>query len=52
MNLCLNEFTSGVKDMLDASVAAFTVFEFVNKRGCEVGSSNLGTIVLPRKIFL
>jgi hypothetical protein len=51
--LCLNEFTSGVKDMLDASVAAFTVFEFVNKRGCEVGGEdNLGTIVLPRKIFL
>ena len=51
--LCLNEFNSGVKDMLDASVAALTVCEFVNGRGCEVGGEDgLGTIVLPRKIFL
>lgn len=51
--LCLNEFTGGVKDILDASVAAITVYEFVNGRGCEVGGDDgLGTIVLPRKIFL
>lgn len=51
--LCLNEFDNGVKDMLDASVAAVTVYEFVNGRGCEVGGEDsLGTIVLPRKIKL
>jgi len=51
--LCLKYFTGGVKDMLDASVAAITVYEFVNGRGCEVGDDDgLGTIVLPRKIFL
>lgn len=51
--LCLNEFDNGVKDMLDASVAAVTVYEFVNGRGCEVGGEDgLGTIILPRKIKL
>jgi len=51
--LCLNEFDNGVKDMLDASLAALTVCEFVNGRGCEVGGEDgLGTIVLPRKIKL
>ena len=51
--LCLNEFKSGVKDMLDASVAAFTVYEFVNGRGCEVGGEDsLGTIVLPKKTLI
>ena len=50
--LCLNKFTGGVKDMLDASVAAITVYEFVNGRGCEVGGEDgLGTIVLPRHIL-
>jgi hypothetical protein len=34
---------------LDASVAAITVYEFLNGRGYEIG---LGTIVLPRIIFL
>lgn len=49
--LCLNKFTGGVKDMLDASVAAITVYEFVSGRGCEVGGEDgLGTIVLPRKV--
>jgi len=49
--LCLNEFHSGVKDMLDASVAAFTVYEFADGQGCEVGGGDgLGTIVIPRKI--
>jgi predicted nuclease with RNAse H fold len=51
--LCLNDFTTGVKDMLDASTAALTVFEFANGQGCEVGGDDgLGTIVLPRKILL
>jgi len=51
--LCLNEFNKGVKDMLDASVAAYTVCEYVNGSGCEVGGEDgLGTIVLPRKIKL
>jgi predicted nuclease with RNAse H fold len=51
--LCLNDFVSGAKDMLDASVAALTVYEFINGRGCEVGGDDgLGTIVLPRKISL
>ena len=50
--LCLNGFKDGVKDMLDASVAAFTVYEFINGRGCEAGGEDgLGTIVLPRKIL-
>lgn len=49
--LCLNNFTYGIKDMLDASVAAITVYEFINGRGCEVGGEDgLGKIVLPRKI--
>ncbi len=49
--LCLNDFLPGVKDMLDASVGAITVYEFINGRGCEVGGGDgLGTIVLPRKI--
>lgn len=49
--LCLNKFNGGVKDILDASVAAITVYEFVNGRGCEVGGDDgLGTIVLPRNV--
>ncbi len=49
--LCLNGFSGGVKDMLDASVAAITVYEFIDGRGCEVGGKDeLGTIVLPRKV--
>lgn len=49
--LCLNNFSGGIKDMLDASVGAITVYEFIKGRGCEVGGEDgLGTIVLPRKI--
>ncbi|MCX7611736.1 MAG: hypothetical protein N2043_09145 [Ignavibacterium sp.] len=49
--LCLNDFVDGVKDMLDASVGAITVYEFIKGRGCEVGGEDeLGTIILPRKI--
>ncbi len=48
----LNDFRTGVKDMLDASVAAITVMEFIRGNGCEVGGGDgLGTIVLPRKIM-
>lgn len=47
----LNGFKHGVKDMLDASVAAITVMEYISNNGCEVGGGDgLGTIVLPRKI--
>jgi predicted nuclease with RNAse H fold len=39
------------KDMLDAHLAAVTVAEFEQKRGCEVGGGDgLGTIVLPRPV--
>ena len=51
--LCLKNFLGGVKDMLDASVAAITVFEFEKGRGCEVGGEDgSGTIVLPRKLII
>lgn len=51
--LSLNNFVAGVKDMLDASVGAITVHEFINERGCQVGGEDgLGTIVLPRKLKL
>ncbi|MCX7874602.1 MAG: hypothetical protein N2321_00385 [Melioribacteraceae bacterium] len=49
--LCLNNFSSGMKDMLDASIAAITVYDFLKGRGCEiVGGDGLGTIVLQRRI--
>jgi hypothetical protein len=41
----------GPKDMLDASVAAVTVKEFVEGRGIEVGGGDgLGSIILPRPL--
>ena len=41
----------GPKDMLDAFVAAATVREFADNRGCAVGGGDdLGTIVLPRPL--
>ncbi len=47
----LSGFLPGPKDMLDAVVAAFTVREFIQGRGCEVGGGDgLGTIVLPRSV--
>ncbi len=43
------DFRPGPEDMLDSIVAAFTVREFWEGRGCEVGGGDgLGTIVLPR----
>jgi len=44
-------FSQGPKDMIDACVAAMTVYEFVHGRGSEVGGCDgLGTIILPRPI--
>lgn len=49
MPLC--GFLPGPKDMLDAIVAAFTVREYLQERGCAAGGGDgLGTIVLPRPI--
>lgn len=51
ISMPLNGFLPGPKDMLDAVVAAFTIREFVQGRGCAVGGGDrLGTIVLPRNI--
>lgn len=50
--ICLKGFKNGVKDMLDASVAAITVYEFLQERGCEVGGEDgLGSIALPRRFL-
>jgi hypothetical protein len=47
----LSNLAAGPKDMLDAYVAAVTVSEFTQGRGCEVGGMDgLGAIVLPRPI--
>lgn len=47
----LNTFAQGPKDMLDAYVAAATVREFVQGRGCAVGGGDrLGEIILPRPL--
>jgi hypothetical protein len=49
--ICLKGFKPGVKDMLDASVAAVTVKNYIEGRGSEVGGKDgLGSIILPRKI--
>ena len=53
VQICIDfsQFNPGPKDMLDAFLAAATVQEFVDKRGCEVGGGDgLGTIVLPRPL--
>ncbi len=47
----LERFVQGPKDMLDAIVAAVTVKEYVEGRGCAVGGGDgYGTIVLPRPL--
>ena len=52
MNVRLGDFAPHPKDMLDAHVAAATVREFAQGRGCEVGGGDgLGTIVLPRPMI-
>jgi hypothetical protein len=44
----LNSFAQGPKDMLDAYMAAATVREYVQGRGCAVGGGDgLGEIILP-----
>jgi hypothetical protein len=44
-------FFQGPKDMIDACVAAITVYEFIHGRGSEVGGGDgLGTIILPRPL--
>ena len=49
--LCLNGFAGQPKDMLDACVAAYTVWALLNGRGTEVGGGDgLGTIILPEKL--
>jgi predicted nuclease with RNAse H fold len=51
LTIDLSAFWAGPKDMLDACVAALTVREFHQGRGCQVGGGDgLGTIVLPRPI--
>ena len=51
VDIPLTGFLPGPKDMLDAIIAAFSVREFVQERGCEVGGGDgLGTIVLPRPV--
>lgn len=48
--LCLNDCARGIKDLLDASVCAITVYEFFLGNGCEIGGEDgLGSIILPRK---
>lgn len=47
----LGGFARGVKDMLDAYVAAFTVHEYLLGRGTAVGGGDgMGAIVLPRPL--
>ena len=49
--LSLRDFRRGPKDMLDAAVAALTVFEFVAGRGAQVGGCDgQGAIVLARPV--
>ena len=50
VSLNFSAFRPGAKDMIDACVAAYTVIEFDQGRGCEVGNDGLGTIVLPRPL--
>jgi hypothetical protein len=51
ISLRLGDLPPHPKDMLDAYVAAATVREFVQGRGCEVGGGDgLGTIILPRPL--
>jgi hypothetical protein len=52
-SISLRGFARGVKDMLDAYVAAFTVHEYLAGRGTAVGGGDgMGAIILPRKIIL
>ena len=45
-------FSQGPKDMIDACVAAMTVYEFIHSPGTEVGNGDgLGSIILPRPLI-
>jgi predicted nuclease with RNAse H fold len=47
----LNGFAQGPKDMLDAVLAAYSLHEFMHGRGAECGDGDgLGRIVLPRPV--
>jgi hypothetical protein len=51
ISLSLKGFAGQTKDMLDACVAAYTVWAFYNGRGTKVGGGDgLGAIVLPEKL--
>ncbi len=51
LSLSLRGFARGPKDMLDAHVAAVTVREYAQGRGCAVGGGDgLGAIILPRPL--
>lgn len=51
ITLRLGYFAPGPKDMLDAYVAAATLREFLQGRGCEIGGGDgLSSITLPRPI--
>lgn len=51
MKVRLGNFRPGPKDMLDAYIAAATLREFLQGRGCEVGGGDgLGSIILPKPI--
>lgn len=51
VTLAFGGFEPGAKDMLDAIVAAVTVKEFTEGRGCEIGGGDgFGTMVLPRQL--
>lgn len=51
ISIDFSAFAPGPKDMLDACIAALTVREFHQERGCQVGGGDgLGTIVLPRPV--
>ena len=46
-----SNFSQGPKDMVDACIAAMTVYEFIHGRGTEVGDGDgLGSIILPRPL--
>ena len=51
VSLVFNGFAGQPKDMLDACVAAYTVWAVLNGRGTEVGGGDgLGTIALPERL--
>ena len=50
VSIDFSAFRPGKTDMIDACIAAYTMIEFDQGRGCEVGDDGLGTIVLPRAL--